>query len=239
MIVCGALERVRTLNGRAMFVIKGGVTIELRLKQQARATKDLDAILQGEQKDLLHHLDEAFKDDLEGFTLRRDGEPENIGKATRINVKLLYKGKSWGTVPLEVSIAEMSPLQAERVAAIDLAVFGLTGPTSIECLPLNWQIAQKLHALTLPPKKQANARFRDAADLELLRGDVKDLRTLRLACETTFELRATHSWPPAVETPADWQEPFARLAAELGLDTPDIEVVASRIQEFIQRIAAA
>lgn len=41
MIVLAALERLRNDNDKPLFVLKGGVAMELRLGLEARATKDL------------------------------------------------------------------------------------------------------------------------------------------------------------------------------------------------------
>lgn len=97
-ILGGALERVRLYDGSPAFIIKGGVAIERRLDSQTRATRDFDAVFQDKQQDLLPALDQAFAEPYGDFSLRRDGEPEDIGKATRVSVKLAYRGKSWGTV---------------------------------------------------------------------------------------------------------------------------------------------
>jgi hypothetical protein len=43
MVVTAVLDRVRGEDGEPIFLLKGGVAIELRLKVRARATKDFDA----------------------------------------------------------------------------------------------------------------------------------------------------------------------------------------------------
>jgi len=44
MITAGVLERVANADS-PLFIVKGGVTLELRLRDRARATKDIDIIL--------------------------------------------------------------------------------------------------------------------------------------------------------------------------------------------------
>jgi hypothetical protein len=238
MILCAVLERLRTPSGKPAFVIKGGVTLELRLGLRARATKDIDAVYQGQADNLLDSLDEALREPYENFTVARDGEPEDIGKAVRISIKLQYKGRAWGTVPLEISSVEGSEIDPESVPAISLADFGLDGPETIACLPLNLQIAQKIHAMTEPSGegRRPNDRFRDAADLYVLRAMVTDMASLRVACEQVFDIRNAHPWPPAIIIPDHWPDEFARLAEELGLSERDIHVVAQELEEFIATI---
>lgn len=241
MILCGALERLRGRNGATLFIMKGGVPLELRLRNRARATKDLDTVFIGERNDLLEAIDEALAEPYANFELRRDDEPRDIGKALQIPVKLSYRGHAWATIPLEVSFGDGVVIRPEALPAMDLAVFGLEGPEVVACLPLNLQIAQKIHAMTEAPREEgrANDRYRDVADLLILRDLVADYGSLRRACEETFRARAQQSWPPTIVIPAHWPGPFARLAGELGLEEVDITRAAAVLQEFIAKIAAS
>jgi len=58
MITAGMLERATTA-GRLSFVTKGGVALELRLRDRARATKDLDVALHHPDADLAITLERA------------------------------------------------------------------------------------------------------------------------------------------------------------------------------------
>jgi tRNA A37 threonylcarbamoyltransferase TsaD len=58
MITAGMLERATT--GELSFVIKGGVALELRLRDRARATKDLDVALHHPTADLALTLERAL-----------------------------------------------------------------------------------------------------------------------------------------------------------------------------------
>jgi hypothetical protein len=81
--------------------------MELRLGLTARASKDYDAAFRARPEDILDALDRALGDDWQGFQLQRT-EPEAIRDthALRMNIKLSYKGRPWGTVQLEVAPAE-------------------------------------------------------------------------------------------------------------------------------------
>ncbi len=64
-------------------------------------------------------------------------------------------------------------------------------------------MAQKIHGMTQPPKddEAANERFRDLADLLLMRELTSDLAGVRDACVEVFALRGTHDWPPTIDPP--------------------------------------
>ena len=51
MILAGVLERA-AVGGTPHFSVKGGVALELRLRDRARATKDIDVVLQHPDADL-------------------------------------------------------------------------------------------------------------------------------------------------------------------------------------------
>src|SRR5665811_335484 len=87
----------------------------------------------------------------------------------RLSVKLLYRGRSWATLKLEVAPPEARGVDREPVPAIDIAEFGLDGPRVVQCLSTRFQVAQKVHAVTERFEHRENERFRDLIDLLLLR----------------------------------------------------------------------
>lgn len=238
MILCAVLERVRIPDESPAFLIKGGVSLELRFKNRARATKDLDALYRGAFDTLMEAIDRALATPYGDFSFRREGETRVIGPAHQIQVRIAYRGRTWGTIPLEVSSPDTPSHDAEQVQAMDIATFGLIGPATVSCLPLNDQIAQKLHAVTeiSAPGRRPNDRFRDAADLLILREVVSDWPGLRNACEATFRARRKHAWPPTLVPPEHWRDPFERLAGELDVATTDIAEAVVEIQNFIAKI---
>jgi hypothetical protein len=91
-IVLNALHGVRDAAGKSMFVVKGGVAMELRLHLDARATRDLDAVFLGGFEEWLDALDDAFEESVAGFELSR-GEPVEIRttRTMRVDVYLDYR----------------------------------------------------------------------------------------------------------------------------------------------------
>lgn len=108
--------------------------------------------------------------------------------------------------------------EADLVPAIALEpAVGIAGPATLPCLTLRLHVAQKLHGMTLPPRPgKQNERFRDLVDLLLLEDLVITDGSLREACEQVFRARGTHGWPPPLDLPPHWAEPFAKLAEEPG-----------------------
>ncbi|HEX2219221.1 MAG TPA: nucleotidyl transferase AbiEii/AbiGii toxin family protein [Gemmatimonadales bacterium] len=237
MVLGGALERAGYTADGPVFTIKGGVAMELRLRHLARATRDLDLIL-NTGADPLEALQAALQEPYEGFSFQVKGSPLVMPNgAIRVEVGLQFLGKSWGTVQVDAAEREPAGAEVEMVDAFSLAVFGLRGPDRLPCLSLPEHVAQKIHALTLPPRPgRRNERFRDLVDLLLLRGWVTDLEAVRSACRTVFASRGTHPWPPRIEVPEHWVAPFGAMAREVGLHLHDVHSAAIEARQFLNQI---
>ncbi len=244
MIMAAALER-STSADVPRFIVKGGVALELRLRDRARATKDIDVVLREQDVDLAGTLEQALTGDAyQGFSLRRKGEPLLLDNgAVNLEFAVTYRGQPWTSISVDVARAEAGESDVEWVAAISLTdAFGVTGPTQLPCLPLRFHVAQKLHGMTLPPRPgKRNERFRDLVDLLLMETLVTDdYVALREACELVFGSRDTHAWPPSLDAmPAHWAAPFTQLAIELELAETDLETALIRVRDFVERILKA
>ncbi|HEX6038848.1 nucleotidyl transferase AbiEii/AbiGii toxin family protein [Longimicrobium sp.] len=242
MALAGALRQARREeDGGPAFVVKGGVALELRLRNQARATRDMDLILNRDGGDLLLELEDLLASPYEAFTFRRKGrEHRMLNGAVRVKVQVSYMGREWGTVEVDVARRE-GETEVELVPGLPLLQeFGLTGPDDVECLSLRHHVAQKLHGMTLPmPEGRQNERFRDLVDLLLLRQFIEDHTALASACADVFARRGTHAWPPALVPPEEWREPFARMASETDLPIQELDAAVSEIREWIALIASA
>lgn len=200
-------------------------------------------MLQHPDADLARTLERALTgDDYQGFSFRRKGEPLILDNGT-VNTEfaVTYRGGAWTSVTVDIARAEPGEAEVEWVRAIPLTdLFGVTGPIELPCLPLRFHIAQKLHGMTLPPRSgKRNERFRDLIDLLLMEALVTDYAGLRAACESVFHSRRTHQWPPDLDVPAHWIEPFARMAAELELPVADADEGMNRVRAFVTRILPA
>lgn len=238
MALGGALERADFSGEGPRFGIKGGVAIELRLPGRARATRDLDLVLDHPDADLVEALDAALAHTCEGFTFRRRGEVIRMPNgAVRAEVGVQYGGKGWGKVQVDLGRRETEVLELEMVDGFDLSFFRFRFPERVPCLSIHAQAAQKIHAMTLPARPdRPNDRFKDLVDLLLIEELVHDHTALLDACERTFAVRSTHPWPPPIEIPESWVEPFRRMAGEVGLPVTDVHEAAGRIRALLHRL---
>lgn len=238
MVLLGSLDRARESD--PVFLLKGGVAIELRFRTQARATKDVDLVFFGEPEDLGDDLDRALAEPYSGFSFQREEITEGAGGFfKRLDVKLFYGGRSWGTLRLEVAAPDSKATDSEFVPAIPIDEFGIDGPESIPCLSLRYQIAQKLHAVTERFSDGENERFRDLIDLIICRDLIEDLGEVKEACVDTFAVRDKHSWPPDLFVPGIWSEPYTALAEEMNFPISDVEEAAVQVRELVAAIDAA
>lgn len=244
MILAGVLERA-TGADVPRFIVKGGVALELRLRDRARATKDIDIVLRDTKADLADALEQPLTGEAyQGFSFRRKGQPLLLDNgAVNMEFAVTYRGQPWTSISVDIARAEAGESEVEWVEAIALTdAFGVTGPALLPCLPLRFHVAQKLHGLTLPPRPgKQNERFRDLVDLLLMEALVThDYVALREACELVFRSRRTHPWPPDLATmPSHWTEPFAQLALELELAETDVDMALVRVRDFVARILSS
>lgn len=237
MVLLGALDRSRESD--PLFLLKGGVAIELRVGGGARATKDVDLVFFGDPERLGEILDEDLREPYSVFSFeRQEVETHGEGLFRRVNVKLLFRGRSWGTLKLEVAQPDSRATDGEEVEAIPIDEFGIEGPRMVRCLSLRYQVAQKLHAVTQRFEGGENERFRDLIDLIICRELIADLGEVREACIDTFEARGLHAWPPTLQVPDSWAESYTALAEEMDFPVTDVGEAAARVRELISDIDA-
>jgi hypothetical protein len=100
-----------------------------------------------------------------------------------------------------------------------LADVGL-GPIDVLLVPLERQIAEKVHAYTRK-YDGVSTRVRDLVDFVLIRTlERVDAQRLRQAITQTFAQRKTHTMPHGLPPPpADWEVAFRREADAVGVTT--------------------
>jgi hypothetical protein len=243
MVLAAMLDHSRDENEDPLFVLKGGAAMELRLGLRARATKDYDTAYRGAIQGMLGRLDAALRRGFGDFTATRTA-PEWIQEtgAQRLDIKLSYRGRSLGTVQLEVAVAEGDAgREIDRVPGKPLDALGIDAPVEVPCVSIRYQIAQKLHACTeVPPDGRENDRFRDLIDLLLLEELIEDGEwpAVLASCEEIFGLRAKHPWPPTVIVFDSWPDAYRALAAELSFPLAEVQEAADAVQLMIARIAS-
>jgi hypothetical protein len=154
------------------------------------------------------------------------------------DIKLSFCGKSWCTVKFELGQDELgSAAEPESFVAEDLVglftTIGLSAPMPIPVLRSDYQIAQKIHAISSP----ASQRARDLVDLQLLAksSDFDEVLTAQ-ACTRIFAYRQQHAWPPTLVIQENWASLYVQAAE--GIDVlATIEEAMDWAHEFIHRLA--
>lgn len=233
-----AFERFlhRVFLAQEDWVLKGGYALEVRLRERARSTLDLDLNAPAEAE-LFQALQRAVglpTGDHFEFIVRAQGTglggPPEGGQ--RFHVEARLAGRPFARFHVDLGLGDRLTAEPEWLSGqVDLA-FAELAPSRLRIYPLVTHFAEKVHAYTRPRERQT--RVKDLVDLALLltlnlepqRGAVEALRV-------TFQQYGTHPlpdvWPPA---PPAWEGPFEELAGKTGLVPPDLEAWQARLRHF-------
>lgn len=242
MMLAGALARVVDPNGLGVFAAKGGIAMELRMGDRARATRDVDLVLRGDPDQLADLLDEGLREPYRDFSFRRDAISDLPARlhVKKVRVQVSFAGRVLSSPQLEIAPLDTGDEEFVTVPGATLDAVGLEGPDFVLVLAERWQIAQKLHAVTEQfPDARENPRFRDLIDLQLLEALEPDPALVRDACERVFAARAQHAWPPTLVAQPSWHDAYAAMAAGLRLDATDVDDAVRVVKSYIARIAEA
>jgi len=183
------------------WALKGGFALETRLGGRARVSVDLDA----------DHLNgaEAARADLQRAAITEVGDhfgfavigteelrSAGVGLAVPYKLESSLAGRPYEPLQVDVSTAAPDPwdVQAARRPGI-LTDLGLD-PIEVWLIPLERQVAEKLHAYTRTYESGGTTRARDLVDLMLIREHERlDRVVLRDAIQRVFDRRATHGIP--------------------------------------------
>jgi hypothetical protein len=237
LALCGVLERAIHEDLLNSYYLKGGVAMELRFAEAARATKDLDLGLDGDRASRMSSFTAALQLGFDEFTFRIRPQTRHMELAdtVRAEVAVAYKNRSWQTIEVD-----LGPAGAADPDLIDPAITGLTEmgipvTSPVRCLNLNEQVAQKLHACTGPASA---GRARDVLDILLIDALGKlDYTQTRVAVERVFKQRATHQLPQAFEIPATWRPELESLAASLHSPFKTADDISEKFHSILEQLA--
>ncbi|WP_294164077.1 nucleotidyl transferase AbiEii/AbiGii toxin family protein [uncultured Senegalimassilia sp.] len=228
--------------------VKGGSAIKMRLGDGAtRFTTDLDIARASAIDDFSEQLAGSLAAGWEGFTgalvEERQAHPKGVPSQyvmQPFSVKLLYNGKPWVTVDLEVGHNEIgdadepdfvSPEDANTI----LKGLGFPPLGLIPIMALRHQIAQKLHAVSVPSSMRAH----DLIDLQLLdkayEGDYSDVSQ---TCMRLFAYRKMQAWPPTIAGGEEWATIYADQLPDGNL-IPEVDDAIAWANSLINRIDTA
>jgi hypothetical protein len=110
MMLAGALARVVDREGREVFATKGGIAMELRMGDRARATRDVDLVLRGDPEQLAERLDEGLREPYRGFSFGRGaiGDLPTRPYVKKVRIQVSFAGRVLSSPQLEIAIATSS-----------------------------------------------------------------------------------------------------------------------------------
>jgi hypothetical protein len=243
-VIAALTAHARDKNDQPLFVVKGGVAVELLMGLDARATQDLDAAVRATAEEIRPRLLDALAEGWDGFEFRlASWDPIHDTGAHRGNIKVSYRGKPFSTVQFEAAPAEGDAGQQFQLVGnsfVNPSELGLSPVNDMPLVTLAYMVAQKLHACT--DHTVPNDRARDLIDIllvvRLLKAD--ELAEVRHACAEIFALRSKQSWPPTVVVPDDWSEIYsAELASTPEFSPTDVHEAARAVDDLIIRIDCA
>ncbi len=206
-----------------LWVLKGGMALEVRLKDAARLTKDIDVGLRdsvADSADLRERLIDALSSDPfdDGFVLAV-GEPAALredggGHLTwRVTVAALLAGKPFGGIKLDVSPRTHELKATDRLPLPNSLDFAGIPPTEVEIIDIHRHAAEKFHAMTRDFGDRENSRVRDLVDLVLLiENEMLRADAVADAARAVWSERNGTEPPRTLPTlPASWPARYAQL----------------------------
>lgn len=232
----------------SQWVLKGGMALEVRWHNLARATRDLDLAYRTDSTsgdEIRLALAEDLQPDPDGDWFQFSvGQPSSIAPdeagrpAWRMSVEARLAGKNFATVPVDVVFRPEEITRTERIMLPGVLGFAGIDRSDVEAIDRNQHFAEKLHALTRSYADRPNSRVKDLADLLLLIEDGLNPSTeLLAAVEQVFESRSTHSVPNALpDPPSNWGATYSDLSSKLDIGAKTVIEAMSVLRTFWARV---
>jgi len=216
------------------WVLKGGVALDHRLGDRARATNDIDLGRRDNIAAATTDLQEATKVDLGDYLsyaiqLSKDlsGLREE-GVAARYHAQVTLGRRLFENTVIDVGFDAPPAAQVDYLVGRDLLSFAGLPAVPIPTLPLAYHIAEKVHAYTgtYGREGRGSTRVKDLIDLALIAtSSTIEAVALVAALEATFARRGTHALPSALPVPPSeppmgqiWSVAYTKMASDVGLD---------------------
>jgi hypothetical protein len=173
----------------------------------------------------------------------KDAFQFQVRQATTVNparftVQALLDGRTFETFHLDVGTGDPIVGPLEDITTPNLLAFADIPPVRVPCYPLTQQLAEKVHAYTLPYKSGETTRVKDWVDI-LLIGQTGKLSAKRLSdsLQATFNARQTHPLPEKLPMPPpSWARPFKKLASDVQLGYEGLEEASEAVSQFLDPI---
>jgi len=208
------------------WVIKGGVALEFRVPDRARATKDLDLWMTDNEESATDGMVQATLVDLHdyfSFSIERAGriDADQEGLAIRFRVRAEVAGRQFEIVVVDIGFGEALTREPDLVTGCEYLAIADIAPIAVPTLPLDVHVAEKLHAYTrLYTGMLGSSRVKDLIDLVLISSFAEfSAGELRQSMESSFASRGSHPLPMHLPLPPDdWVTAYRKLAEEVEFD---------------------
>lgn len=231
-------------NGKDNLVVKGAYSLELRYKDTgiARTTKDIDFMLkelkgitENEMWGLLKEISQIDLNDWFSFEVLAPQQELTLATYGGLRFPVIAKigKKEFKRFKIDVVIADSFNSEPDWVTGNELLGFaGIDAPT-IALIPLAKQFAEKIHTYSNPVIEN-NSRVRDLVDMVIyIDHGLPDKETLKKEIANTFRIRKTHDIPKVLlSPPANWKEPYVRLASDWGASKKNIDEAFDYLNSF-------
>jgi hypothetical protein len=182
-------------------------------------------------------------DDFFTFAVRRTDALDDADDlhAIRLHVSAQLSGRVFDQFVIDVGFGDSGSWAPDPIETSDMLSFAGIERVRVPALPLPQHLAEKLHAYTRKygPAGRDSTRPKDLVDILLIaRSERLAAASLHDALESTFEARGQQPLPPSLPPPpANWEEPYKRLAVEVGVDS-DLDEAFAKSASFLDPILA-
>ncbi len=211
------------------WTLKGGLALDYRLGQRARATRDID-LLHDHDLDQIQmvfdSLQAADSEDFFDFSINRTNRLDALvdGTAIRYHVTANLNGKRFESFSVDIGFDQTVGMRTELVQRSGFLEFAGLDAIELPALAIEYHLAEKLHAYSkIYPENRINTRVKDLVDMVLI-GSSFDPRASDCieAIQQTFAARAIQDVPPALAAPPEqWKASYPVMAASVSID-PDM-----------------
>jgi predicted nucleotidyltransferase component of viral defense system len=238
------LVRLLATTSWGTWVLMGGYANQLRYPGEARFTEDVDLRIDADidtatgmiAAAIAHGLDDPFAYELPAPPRQLPGPP---GGGLRFVVVARVAGGELVRFKVDVSAQDVITGELERHPSDPIVERLGFEPAWFPVYPVAQQLAEKLHAYTLP-RDVENTRAKDLVDMVwLTTRHAFTSDALIEAAKATFARRASHSWPPVPgEPPPAWTRQYTALRKEMALEPATPREAHDVLMAFLEPVLA-
>lgn len=223
------------------WVLKGGMALEVRLRDDARLTKDIDLGLRdyvANSADLHERLINALSADPDGdefvFTVRPPVPLVEDGRGHltwRVKIAAHLADRPFGGIQLDVSPRAHELDDTDHLALPNSLDFAGIPAQVVEIVDVHRHAAEKFHAMLRDFGDRENSRVRDLVDLVILiEHDLLTGPTVAAAARRVWAERDGVEPPSAIPPlPESWPDRYERIAADHDMETQSFPAAVAHV----------